>query len=448
MSSTAKVRLTDTRAADWRPPADGKEHTLWDAEVAGLCIRATGNGSKVFYLYRRVGGKPRRMRIGAVGEVLVARAREVASRWNSDLHAGRPLTPLGDVASVDRGPSIRTLGAVFAEYVEAVKGTKKTWPQDKAMFDRFLAAHAHVGFDEIDVAFVKARYEEVRDGKIARRWRNGKTPKGFKQRPTRTQAARFVVLLGSVMRWEWKRRILTDEHDGPPPEVPTKGFLGLMGHRENKTYAETYAETYLPEEDFRAIVEAIDRHESEGGHRVRCDALRLMAWTGLRKSNVMRLQWAWVSLDGKRPYIEVPTGEFKSKRQHVVPLIPQAVELLRRWRREAGPGTKYVLPGRCEDGHVGDLKHTWAEVRKVAGLADRTPRVRMHDVRGHTATKLHRLGVPIGTIMDVMGWKNVATAKRYIRGSRDEAFDAMDRYGEAWAEPPKGPRLAGEEEAA
>ncbi|MCC6322712.1 MAG: site-specific integrase [Phycisphaerales bacterium] len=434
-----KVKLTDNRVETWAPPKDGKEHYLWDTETTGLCVRAVRD-ARTFYLYRWVAGKPKRLRIGSVGEVLLARAREVACAWNADLHAGRPLTPLGSVAASDRGPNARTLGAVFADYIEAVKGDKTTWEQDQAFFDRFLKAHAHVEFDEIDRAFVTARYTEVRDGKIPRRWRNGTAPKGWKQRPTKVQAARFVTLLGSVIKWEWKRRVLSGEHTGNIPDSPTKGFLGLMGHKENKTYADSH----LPQSEFDAIVAAIDAHEKAGGNRVRCDALRLMAWTGLRKSNVLRLQWEWINLNATRPYIEIPKGEFKGKREHIVPLIPQAAALLRRWRK-SDPKAKYVLPGRAEDGHVGDLRPSWVKVLELAGLAERRPRVRMHDVRGHVATKLHRMGVPVGTIMAIMGWKNVQTAMRYIRASRDEAFDAMEKYGEAWG---KGTLKLADEEAA
>jgi len=425
------VRLTDTRVENWAPPKDGKEHYLWDSEVRGLCVRQQPGGSRAYYLYRRVNGSPKRYRIGAVDEIPLARAREVASAWNADLHAGRPLTPLGNVASSDRGPAVRTLGEVFADYIEAVKASKTTWAEDQAKFDRWLRPHAHVAFDEIDRAFVTARYIEVRDGKIPRRWRNGTVPKGWKQRPTKVQAARFVTLLGSVWKWEWNRRMLSGEHTGAMPESPTRGFLALMGHKENRTYADSH----LPEAEFVAIVNAIDAHEAAGGNRVRCDALRLMAWTGLRKSNVLRLQWAWVHLNAKRPFIQIPKGEFKGRREHIVPLIPQAAALLRRWQDAAGRDAKYVLPGRSEDGHIGDLRPSWVKVLELAGLAERRPRVRMHDLRGHVATKLHRMGVPVGTIMAIMGWKNVQTAMRYIRASRDEAFDAMEKYGEAWGAP-------------
>ncbi len=422
-SPAERVNFTDGRVEAIKAPERG-ELCVWDTGVKGLCVRAV-RGARTIYLYRRVNGKPTRLRIGSVGEVLVARAREVASAWNADLHAGRPLTPLANVAAPESRPSVRTLADVWADYMEReAKPNKRTWPEDQAKYDRFLKAHADTAFDAIDRKFIRARYEEVRGGKIPRKWRGGKAPAGWKQRPTPVQAARLVMLLSAVIEWEWDRREEEERYKGDRPN-PCRRFLKMAKHKENK------CETPLSESDFLAIVRAIDSHDATGGNRARCDALRLLVWTGLRKSNVTSMEWAWVKLDGDRPRVLIPADEFKGKREQLVPLIPQAVALLRRWRA-AKPGSKYVLPGQSEDGHIGDLRPSWVKVLELAGFADRRPRIRMHDLRAHVATKLHRLGTPIKVIAGILGHKSILTTERYLRNSKDEHFDAMDRYGEAW----------------
>ena len=46
-----------------QPPAQGRLY-VYDAKTAGLCLCVTSAGSRTFYLYRRIEGIPKRIRLG------------------------------------------------------------------------------------------------------------------------------------------------------------------------------------------------------------------------------------------------------------------------------------------------------------------------------------------------------------------------------------------------
>jgi integrase len=58
----------------------------------------------------------------------------------------------------------------------------------------------------------------------------------------------------------------------------------------------------------------------------------LQAFCGLRRAEGWRLRWRHIHLDAAEPYIEVPSDVTKTDRRRVIPLQPNAVAWLRRYR--------------------------------------------------------------------------------------------------------------------
>jgi len=101
--------------------------------------------------------------------------------------------------------------------------------------------------------------------------------------------------------------------------------------------------------------------------------LRLLVFTGCRKSEIMTLQWSYVDFD--RSCLRLPDSKSGEK---VVHLPEAAVELLRGLPRTS----VWVLPGDRErragaDGHYSALQDAWERVREEADL----PGLRLHDLR-------------------------------------------------------------------
>ena len=70
-----KINLTKTAIQAIEPPASGRTYT-YDTKQPGLAVCTTAAGTKTFYLYRKVNGKPERIRLGVWPELTVEQARE------------------------------------------------------------------------------------------------------------------------------------------------------------------------------------------------------------------------------------------------------------------------------------------------------------------------------------------------------------------------------------
>src|SRR5688572_23611605 len=68
-------RLLDTL----RPPASGRTW-VYDATLPGLALMITDRDARSFYLYKKVNGRPQRVRLGAFDEITVDQARKLCAR--------------------------------------------------------------------------------------------------------------------------------------------------------------------------------------------------------------------------------------------------------------------------------------------------------------------------------------------------------------------------------
>lgn len=171
-------------------------------------------------------------------------------------------------------------------------------------------------------------------------------------------------------------------------------------------------------------------------------AWRLAAMTGMRRGEVLGLQWADVDLDGARISIrnaivtvayEILESSPKSHQTRVVDLDPLTVEMLRvhRQRRceELGrePGERELV--MCaEDGspiHPQSFSQAFTRVIERASLR----RIRLHDLRHTHATIAVKAGVPVKVISERLGHESPAfTLKQYahvLPGMQAEAAELI-----------------------
>ncbi|MFZ0396700.1 MAG: Arm DNA-binding domain-containing protein, partial [Methyloceanibacter sp.] len=72
--------LTTTNIKDLKAPTEsGKQEIAWDTELRGFGLLLSGKtASRTFIVQRDIGGRTRRVTIGATTEISVAKAREEA----------------------------------------------------------------------------------------------------------------------------------------------------------------------------------------------------------------------------------------------------------------------------------------------------------------------------------------------------------------------------------
>jgi len=117
----------------------------------------------------------------------------------------------------------------------------------------------------------------------------------------------------------------------------------------------------------------------------------------------------------------------KSGEGYEVNLMPAALKILERRRREIAETEPFVFPSRAKSGHIMDVKKRWIEFRKRCGFPD----VRLHDLRRTRGSYLAVAGVSLQQIGAALGHKSLGSTEIYSRLHNEaiskalEAGDAM-----------------------
>jgi integrase len=114
------------------------------------------------------------------------------------------------------------------------------------------------------------------------------------------------------------------------------------------------------------------------------DYLRLLLFTGLRRSEAASLEWDDVDLVGRTLTIR----ETKNREPLVLPLSDFLWDMLAA-RHEASPNSQWVFPGPGKSGHLSEPKTAVRQVVTLSGI-DFTP----HDLRRTFLTIAESLDVP------------------------------------------------------
>ena len=82
-----RCKLTKEVIEKMVAPASGRRY-VYDAAVRGLALCITHTGTKTWYLYRKVHGKPERIKIGIWPEWTVRQAQDEAERIRGKVASG------------------------------------------------------------------------------------------------------------------------------------------------------------------------------------------------------------------------------------------------------------------------------------------------------------------------------------------------------------------------
>lgn len=131
--------------------------------------------------------------------------------------------------------------------------------------------------------------------------------------------------------------------------------------------------------------------------------------TGLRQSNVLKLEWSCVDL--ARCHAWVKAGDSKNRKAIPVSLNAQAMEVL---SRQVGKHPLRVFTYKGSP-IVQVMSHQWKAALVRSGLDD----FRWHDLRHTWATWLRQLGTPTHELQRMGGWKTPLMVERYAHIAPD-----------------------------
>ena len=234
---------------------------------------------------------------------------------------------------------------------------------------------------------------------------------------------RRFLLLRHFMRW------VSHRNGAPDP------FLELQAPPKPRQESD-----WLTREEFAALLDAAEHPARRRSGLVERDQLVLLtlAMTGLRRSELIALDWRDVTLDGPRPSLLVRQG--KGGRPRRQPLPAELARRLSRWRakREASASD----PVFCGLGGA-RLQPTILAgiIHRTATRAGIDKHVTAHTLRHTAATWLRQATGDTRLVAEYLGHADLSTVARYAHVAEEELHAAARVLAEDDG-PPSSPRAA------
>jgi integrase len=149
------------------------------------------------------------------------------------------------------------------------------------------------------------------------------------------------------------------------------------------------------------------------------------------------MRWDQVSFE--RATWRIPAELEKNGQEHIVPLVPKAVEILNE--RKSTTSNEWVFPGPGVTGHLVSTKNAWLRIKKRAGLDD----LNLHDLRRTLGSWQAATGASLAVIGKTLNHKDISTTLIYARLNLDPIRQSMELATNALlklAEPPKEEAVA------
>jgi integrase len=381
------VRFTRQSVAELKIPAGKPYVIVWDESLPGFGVRVNPT-NKQWVVQYRAGGKSRRETIGRVDRISLddARKRARASLAKASLGAD----PQAEKAQ-ERAKASITLGAVAERYLKSAKQRQRATTFDDT--ERYLTRHwaplRPMPLHKITRANVAVRLGEIVD----------------EHGPFSANRARAT--LSTMFGWAMGEGL-----------VDANPVLGT-----NKPAEDVSRDHVLLDAELVAIWRAC--RDDDYGRIV-----RLLILTGQRREEVGAIGRHEVDFDGALWLL--PKERSKNRREHEIPLSPQAVEILRSIPAREG---RALLFGMGKGGYSGWTLAKEALERRIAEAGAQVRPWRLHDLRRTVATGMaERLGVlphVVEAVLNHVSGHKSGVAGIYNRATyRAEKRQALD----AWAE--------------
>jgi len=370
-----KVQLTAAfcQLAQCEP---GKRKTDYysDTQIGfGLECRASG-GKSYFQRYFDQHGRQRQVTIAGQSEVKFEDAKKAAQKVRSEAVLGGD--PAGKKETQKSVPLYRELADMHITYAASHHRS------DGAQ--RILRNH-------VIPRFGRLRLDEIKQQDITK-WLAEKRQGGL--------APASIAKIKTVMSKSFELARQWELFDGNPTK-----------HSWKETYNNA-RERYLTSEEAHALKLACECSANPQLKHI----VGLLLLTGARKSELLKAKWSDIDIE-KRTWTLNMT---KNGRRRHIPLSLGAMAVIGRLPKYDGclwllPNPKTLLP-------FTDVKRSWMQVRKAAGLND----VHLHDLRHSFASNLVNGGVDILRVSRLMGHVNLASTSRYSHLAADQLLAASE----------------------
>jgi integrase len=376
-----KLHITE-RAIDAITLPEGKRQLLvFDEELSGFAVSISKTGVRSYVIVYRDGtGAQRQEKLAEYQAVSAHAARALARARLSDLAAARGSAPRA------RRPSCPTVDRFFYDvFLPLIKQEKRSHETHASLYRNHLAqTFGGKRLDDVSeedvLAFAGAlRQKKVADGK----WK-AKSTKVLSDGTVK----RILILLRHVFN------VAIRSKSNPLRENPTAA-LTLSTVRKVKGI-------FLTKKQLGDLMRAVEESENKDLP----DIIRIQGTTGLRRNNVLAMQWDW--LNEERGTLSIPAEFDKAKQGFVLHLAAEVLQLLME-RRSTTRGP-WVFPNPATGKPYASCYSAWDAARKKANL----PSLRMHDLRHTFASMMLDGGADIVDVQKALGHTQLKTTAVYL----------------------------------
>lgn len=386
------MTLTDTAIRKAKPT--DKPQRLFDG--GGLYLELSPAGGKWWRLKYRFGGKEKRLSLGTYPDTGLADARGKRDAARKLLGAGiDPGEQRKAVKAAGEERTANSFAVIAAEWLALQKPRMATATLEKAKWT----------FDELVNPWIGSRPIAAIDApellKLLRR---------IEERGAHETAHRTKQRCGQVFRYA----IST----GRAKHDPTADLRGALAPVVSKSRAAITDPTKVGD-----LLRAIDAYQ--GSLVTKC-ALRLAPLVFVRPGELRKAEWSEIDLDVAQ--WRIPAARMKMREEHIVPLAPQAVAILRELYPLTGRG-KYVFPSYRGKARTMSENTVNAALRYMGFDKDT---MTGHGFRAMASTRLNEMG----WTPDVIERQLAHAERNKVRAAYNRAqyLDERTRMMRAWAD--------------
>jgi len=354
---------------------EGSRDYYYDKKTPGFGIMVFPSGTKTFFLYKRVNGKPDKMKLGRFPEITPELARQRAYKDIADINKGinpnKKKKELRDEA---------TFSELFQRYFdEHAKIRKRSWISDLGSYNRYLKVMDNKKISTISRSDIEKLHNSIKN-------------KAGLYAANRSLSL-LKIMFNKAAHW---------------------GFNGSNPAINIKKFPEVARDRALQPDEIGRFFEALNSETD----LIFKGYFYISLLTGARRSNVLSMRWEDITF-GETPEWRIPST--KNGEMHIVALVPQVIEILSELKKAYS--SEFVFPSKTsKSGHLEEPKKAWKRILDKAGIKD----LRIHDLRRTLASWQVRTGASSFIIGKTLGHKNQQATAIYARVSKDVARNSME----------------------
>ena len=386
------------RAIDALPPHDpnsaSTDTEYSDTDTKGLRCCVNKKGQKSFLLRYSFNGKKRATKLGDYGPLDVEAARKKAMEIHRKVSDG--IDPRATPAASPAVPSF--LDFWTKDYVTDAGNRKRSFNDDAIKMKLYmLPVFGSTPIDQITNTDINRYFTGLTD-------------------PVRCKAANRAVLAKSTANRHLALLSVIFNLAIRQGLLEKNPCAGIRKHLENNR-----RERFLTEEELVRFWAALDDENpaTMEKNRVAVNVLKLLLLTGTRREEALHATWKHIDLIKREWYIP----NTKSGKARTVPLSDDAYDVLASIERH--PTCPFVFVNSRTGERYNNPVKAFKRLTARAGIEG----VVIHTLRHQFASMAVSSGIPIYTVMSLLGHAQVQTTQRYAHLANKSLRDATNQIG-------------------